>query len=76
MKNMPVNKLNSIAETCLPYVQTNLTPGEFANLLFNLPSYADGDFNEMTIPKKGTFKGLGSVDLEANRRILREFLYD
>ena len=76
MKGQSVSELNDLANTCLPYVQTNLTSLEFGNLLLNLSQYANGEFKEMTIPKKGTFKGLGDVDFEANSRILREFIYD
>ena len=76
MKGQSVSEMNDLANTCLPYVQTNLTSIEFGNLLLNLSQYANGDFQEMTIPKKGTYKGLGNVDFEANSRILREFIYD
>ena len=75
LKRQSVGELNDIANACLPYVQTNLTSLEFAELLLNLPQYANGDFQEMTIPQKGTYKGLGAVDFEANSRILRAFLY-
>lgn len=75
MKKQSLGELDDIATACLPYVQTNLTSLEFADLLLNLTNYANGDFKEMTIPKKGTFNGLGDVDFEANSRILRNFLY-
>ena len=75
MKKQSLGELDDIATACLPYVQTNLTSLEFADLLLNLTNYANGDYKEMTIPKKGTFNGLGDVDFEANSRILRNFLY-
>ena len=75
-KNKSVLELNQILNDCLPYVKTNLTSMEFADLLINMPKYANGDFKEMTLPKKGTYKGLGYVDFEANSRVLREFLYE
>ncbi|MBQ9902266.1 MAG: LCP family protein [Clostridia bacterium] len=74
-KDKSVLELNQIANECLPFVQTNLTSLEFADLMLNLPQYVNGDFKEMTIPKKGTYKGLGNVDFKGNSRILREFLY-
>lgn len=76
MKDQSVGELNQLATTCLPYVQTNLTSTEFADLLIHLPQYANGDFSQMTVPQKGTFKGLGNVDFEANSKILRQFIYD
>ena len=75
-KNKSVLELNQIANDCLPYVQTNLTSLEFADLAINLSRYVTGDFKEMTLPKKGTYKGLGNVDFETNSQILREFIYE
>ena len=75
-KDKSILELDQIANDCLPYVQTNLSSVEFANLMFNMTGYVNGDFKEMTLPKKGTYKGLGNVDFEANSRILREFLYE
>ena len=76
LNKMSVGEMNDMANECLPYVQTNLTSLEFAELLLNLPAYTGGDFDQMTIPEKGTYKGLGQVDFKANSRILREFLYE
>lgn len=76
MKGQSVGELNEMATTCLPYVRTNLTSTEFADLLLNVTKYANGDFDQMTIPQKGTYHGLGDVDFAANSEILRKFLYD
>lgn len=76
MKGKSVGELNTIVNECLPYVQTNLTSIEFADLLFHMPDYVSGDFQQMTIPKKGTYQGLGNVDFKANSKILRDFIYD
>ena len=75
LKGKSVGELNTIANDCLPYVQTNLTSMEFADLLFHLSDYVNGDLSQMTIPKKGTYKGLGNVDFKANSKILRDFIY-
>lgn len=75
-KDKSILELDQITNDCLPYVQTNLSSMEFANLMFNMTGYVNGDFKEMTLPQKGTYKGLGNVDFEANSHILREFLYE
>ncbi len=75
MKNKSVFELSGAAENCLPYVQTDLSSGEFASLLIKMPDLANGGFEDMTIPAKGTYKGLGNVDFSANSKILREFIY-
>ncbi|MDD6394626.1 MAG: LCP family protein, partial [Firmicutes bacterium] len=58
LQDMSLMELNSLAENCLPYVQTNLTSIEFAKLLINAPKYSNGNLEQMTIPKQGTFKSL------------------
>lgn len=74
-KKKSILELNQIANDCLPYVQTNLSSLEFADSMLNMPMYANGDFQEMTLPQKGTYKGLGMVNYEVNSKILRDFLY-
>ena len=76
LEGRSVVELDAIANDCLPYVQTNLTSMELADLLFHLQGYVNGDFKQMTIPKKGTYRGLGDVDFKANSKVLRKFLYD
>ncbi len=75
MKGKSLLELSSVAENCLPYVQTDLSSGEFASLLIKMPDLVSGSFEDMTIPAKGTYHGLGNVDFSANSRILREFIY-
>ena len=76
LKGKSFMEIKDIADVCLPYVQTNLTAAEFADLLLNLPSYAKGELDQMTIPQKGTYQGLGNVDFKTNSEILRDFLYE
>lgn len=75
MKDLSINDLRDVSEDCLPYIQTNLSAFEIAGLLMNLPGYMDNDIEQMTIPKKGTYKTLGHVDFKRNSAILNEFLY-
>ena len=75
MKGKSLFELSNVAEKCLPYVQTDLSSGEFASLLLKMPDLANGGFEDMTIPAQGTYQGLGHVDLSANSRILMKFIY-
>ena len=71
-----VSDLKEIFDACLPYIQTNLSAYECAELLLNITKYANGNVSRMTLPEKGTFHNLKKVDFDANREILRKFLYD
>lgn len=75
LTGLSVSDLKDISADCLPYVQTNLTAIEFADLLIRMPGYFDNEVVQMTIPKKGTYKTLGHVDFNENSKILNEFLY-
>ena len=76
MKGKSLFELSSVAENCLPYVQTDLSSGEFASLLLKLPDLANGSFEEMTIPAKGSFKDLGHISYSTNSKVLRKFIYN
>lgn len=76
MKGKSLFEWSSVAENCLPYVQTDLSSGEFASLLMKMPDLVSGSFEDMTIPAKGTYHGLGNVDFYANSKILRKFIYE
>lgn len=71
-----VGDLKRIVDTCLPYVQTNLSASECAYLLLNIADYAKADVSRMTIPDRKTFIDLEHVDFKTNTKILREFLYN
>lgn len=75
MKGKSPFELSNVAENCLPYVQTDLSSGEFASLLLKMPDLVSGDFEDMTIPAKETYHGLGNVDFSTNSKILRKFIY-
>jgi len=75
MKDKSLFEISDIAENCLPYVQTDLSSGEFASLIVKMPGLVNGNFEDMTIPAKGTYQGLGNVDFTSNSRILKEFIY-
>ena len=71
-----IGELKTLSDKCLPYIQTNLSPLDCADLMMHIARYAKGDLKQMTIPEKGTFYSLKKVDFAANAAILRKFLYD
>ena len=83
LKGSSLTELNSLMDTVLPMIQTNLTKLEIAELLLRAPNLLTAEFDQMTIPQSGTYggmKGMGgrslfAVDFEINSQILHEFLY-
>lgn len=84
LKGSSLLELNALADSVLPLVETNLTRGEILNLLAFAPSVIGKEFEQMSVPVKGTYGSmvgmqdriLYSVDFDANAQILRDFLYD
>ncbi len=83
LKGANLVQLNDLADEILPMIQTDLTVTEIADLVLYAPHFLKSEFDQMTIPVKGTYGGmtgvkgrsLFAVDFEANSKILREFLY-
>jgi len=81
--DMSLMDINNLLDTVLPLVQTNLTTMEILGLIPYAPAVLGREFEQMTIPAKGTYgsmKGLGgrnlyAVDFQENSKILHEFLY-
>lgn len=84
LKDSSLLELNDLADTVLPMVQTNLTKLQIAELVLYAPNFLKASFDQMTIPKKGTYGGLtvmggrGSfaIDFEVNNDLLHRFLYE
>ena len=80
---MNLLELNSMLDTVLPLIQTNLTTTDILGLITYAPAVLGQEFDQMTIPVQGTYgsmKGLGgrnlyAVDFQTNSEILHEFLY-
>lgn len=80
---MPLDKMLKMVDTLLPMVKTNLPEDKIGELILLLPQLKDAEFQQMTIPAKGTYgvkKGMGnrsmySADFDKNAQILQEFLY-
>lgn len=83
VKGASLAELNNLADEVLPMIQTNLTKLEIAELMLYAPNFLSASFDQMTIPKSGTYggmKGMGgrslfAVDFDTNAEILHEFLY-
>lgn len=83
LKGCGLKELNAVADSVLPLIQTNLSKLDIAELLVYAPKFLTSEFDQMTIPKKGTYGSMGirngagafAVDYEINNAILKEFLY-
>lgn len=84
VKGANLIELNELANTVLPMVQTNMTKLEIAELMLYAPNFLKSSFDQMTIPKHGTYGGMGlmqgrggfAVDYEINNDLLHRFLYE
>lgn len=83
LKDSSLADLNRLLDQVLPLVQTNMTKLEIAELMLYSPNFFASTFDQMTIPKQGTYggmtglngAGLFAVDFEVNNQILWDFLY-
>lgn len=83
LKNADIMELNALADQVLPLVQTNLTKWEITQLLLYAPDFMNSEFDQMTLPKKGTYgigfgmggRGYFAADFDVNSQILKDFLY-
>ena len=84
LKESSLLELNELADTVLPLIQTNLTKLEIAELILYAPNFLTSEFDQMTIPKQGTYGGMKirngasafAVDFELNNDLLHRFLYE
>lgn len=83
-EDMSLLELNAMLDQVLPLIQTNMKPTDILGMVGYVPAVVGKDFEQMTIPKSGTYgsmTGMGgrtlyAVDFEENSKILHEFLYD
>ena len=76
-------ELDSLVNSLLPLVQTNIPESKVAEFMMLLPRMRKAETQQMTIPVEGTYGhmlGMGdrsmfAVDFEANSEILQDFLY-
>ena len=82
---LSLDQLNNLVDTILPMIRTNLTKGEIASLMLEVPGFlANGlEIENMTIPTRDTCwntvgvdgRKMIGVDFDANARILRKLFY-
>ena len=83
LKGASLKQLNDLLDTTLPLIQTDMSMLEIAEMMLYAPTFLTSEFDQMTIPKEGTYggmtgmqgRGLFAVDFEVNSQILKEFLY-
>ena len=83
VKSANLFELDSMANAVLPLVQTNLTKWEIGELVMYVPSFVNSSFDQMTLPKEGTYggmtgmdgKGMYAPDFKLNSEILHDFIY-
>ena len=80
LKGASLKQLNALLDTTLPLIQTDMSMLEITQMMLYAPSFLTSEFDQMTIPKQGTYGSKSgitgfAVDYEENSRILQEFLY-
>lgn len=83
VKQMNLSEIDALIDTLLGMVRTNLPEEVITKLILLAPSLPNAEFQQMTIPQKGTYggmKGMGgrplfAVDFETNTKILHDFIY-
>lgn len=84
LKGSDLLTLNELANTVLPMIQTDMTKLDIAELMLYAPNFLTSTFDQMTIPKQGTYGGMKirtpggafAVDYEINNDLLYRFLYE
>ena len=83
IKKMDLGEIDGFIDELLGLVRTNLTEEVITKMILLAPSLPNAEFQQMTIPQKGTYggmKGMGgrplfAVDFETNAKILHDFIY-
>lgn len=76
--------LNDLADAVLPMIQTDLSKVDITELVLYAPNFLKSEFDQLTIPKQGTYGGMQirtpggafAVDYEINNNLLHRFLYE
>lgn len=83
LKKMNLAEIDGLINELLSLVRTNLDEKTITKLLLLAPELMNAEFQQMTIPQKGTYGGmtgmggrpLYAVDFETNAQILHDFIY-
>jgi LCP family protein required for cell wall assembly len=84
VKDCSLSELNDVINTVLPMIQTNMTKMDIAEMMLYALDFLTSEFDQMTIPKQGTYGGIPirkggygfCVDYEINNDLLYRFLYE
>lgn len=84
LKNSGLKEFDDLADTVFPLIQTNMEKSEVADLIFYTPTFLKSDFDQMTIPKQGTYgsmkrrggKDAFAPDFVVNNDLIHRFLYE
>ena len=84
LKGSSLRELDNLANEVLPLIQTNMSKMDIAELVLYAPKFLESEFDQMTIPKAGTYGGIPirggqygfGVDYEINNDLLYRFLYE
>lgn len=84
LKGSSLITLNELANTVLPMIQTDMSKMDIAELMVYAPNFLNSTFDQMTIPKQGTYGGMKirtpggafAVDYDINNDLLYRFLYE
>lgn len=81
-KDLSLTKLNELMNLILPQVTTNLTEGELFSMILSLPSYANYELQQWSIPMKGTYSNMRinkmsvlGIDFEKNIKEIQSKIY-
>lgn len=83
VKKKDLGQIDALIDEMLGLVRTNLSEEVITKLILLAPSLPNAEFQQMTIPQKGTYGGmtgmggrpLFAVDFETNAQILHDFIY-
>lgn len=83
LKGSSLLTLNDLADTVLPLIQTNLTKMEIAELILYAPNFMEAEFDQLTIPQRGSYGKMGiiggkggfAIDYDVNLPLLHGFLF-
>ena len=84
LKESSLLTLFDLTDAVLPMIQTDMTKEEVVQMVLYAPSFFKSEFDEMTIPKQGTYDAMPirnnsygfAVDYEINNDLLHRFLYE
>lgn len=84
VQNMSPSELNKAINKMMPLIMTNLTKGEMATLIFELPGLTSTTVETMVIPEKDAMTSMIGMEgrsvfwpnYRKNAKDLKEFLYD